>query len=83
MLLSIVLCKFVEARKVDMEIMAVETIIQIDWNNPRTPYTVRYLFLLIKIKIFLSILTSNYAENNYVPIYSSKFIVPDVYICAS
>ena len=42
---SIVLCKFVEARSVDMEIMAVANIIQIDWNNPNTPYTVKYLFL--------------------------------------
>jgi hypothetical protein len=45
MLVSIVLCKFVEARRVDMEIMAVANIIQIDWNIPSTPYTVKYLFL--------------------------------------
>ena len=45
MFLSIVLCKFVEARRVDMERMATANIIQIDCNNPNTPYTVKYLFL--------------------------------------
>ena len=88
MLPNMLLCKKVEARRVVIERIAVANIIQIDWNNPRTPYTVRYLFLEEakqnkKLRYERNKeSTSNFKRGyNLAEHFSVVFCPPDAYIC--